>query len=109
MGTSQLASLLSLGFEGRVYPVHPKESTVQGLKTYQRVADLPETPDLAVMILPTRIVLDNVTQCGEKGIKNAIIVSGGFREVGAKGRDLSLFQNSEQFCLQVQRQITYFV
>jgi len=99
MGTSQLASLLSLGFEGRVYPVHPKESTVQGLKTYQRVADLPETPDLAVMILPTRIVLDNVTQCGEKGIKNAIIVSGGFREVGAKGRDLeqSLIQTAHRY------------
>jgi acetyl-CoA synthetase (ADP-forming) len=88
MGTSQLASLLDLGFAGNIYPVHPKESTVLGLKAYQRVADLPETPDLAVIILPTRIVLDTVTQCGEKGIKNAIIVSGGFREVGAKGRDL---------------------
>ena len=88
MGTSQLASLLSLGFEGNIYPVHPKEPTVLELKAYQSVADLPETPDLAVIILPTRIVLDTVTQCGEKGIKNAIIVSGGFREVGAKGRDL---------------------
>ena len=88
MGTSQLASLLGLGFEGNIYPVHPKEPTVLGLKAYQSVADLPETPDLAVIILPTRIVLDTVTQCGEKGIKNAIIVSGGFREVGAKGRDL---------------------
>lgn len=88
MGTSQLASLLSLGFQGRIYPVHPKETAVLGLKAYRNVADLPETPDLAVMILPTRIVLDTVTQCGEKGIKNAIIVSGGFREVGAKGRDL---------------------
>ncbi|RLC03290.1 MAG: CoA-binding protein [Deltaproteobacteria bacterium] len=99
MGTSQLASLLGLGFEGNIYPVHPKEPTVLGLKAYQSVADLPETPDLAVIILPTRIVLDTVTQCGEKGIKNAIIVSGGFREVGAKGRDLeqTLIQTTHRY------------
>ncbi len=99
MGTSQLSSLLSLGFQGNIYPVHPKESTVLGLKAYQSVADLPETPDLAVMILPTRIVLDTVTQCGEKGIKNAIIVSGGFREIGAKGRDLeqTLVQTTHRY------------
>jgi len=99
MGTSQLASLLSLGFEGNIYPVHPKEPTVLGLKAYQSVADLPETPDLAVMILPTRIVLDTVTQCGEKGIKSAIIVSGGFRETGAKGRDLeqALIQTTHRY------------
>ena len=88
MGTNQLSSLLGLGFEGRIYPVHPRESTVLGLKAYQDVADLPETPDLAVMVLPTRIVPDTLTRCGRKGIKNAVIVSGGFREIGAEGRDL---------------------
>jgi len=99
MGTNQLASLLSLGFEGNIYPVHPKETTVLGLKAYQNVADIPETPDLSVMILPTRIVLDTVTQCGEKGIKNAIIVSGGFREVGEKGHDLeqALIQTTHRY------------
>jgi len=99
MGTSQLASLLHLGFQGSIYPVHPKEPTVLGLKAYQNVAELPETPDLAVMILPTRIVLDTVTQCGEKGIKNVIVVSGGFREVGAKGRDLeqALIQTTHRY------------
>ena len=99
MGTSQLTSLLSLGFEGNIYPVHPKEATVLGLKAYQKVANLPETPDLAVIILPTQIVLDTVTQCGEKGIKNAIIVSGGFREVGAEGHALeqALIQTTHRY------------
>jgi acetate---CoA ligase (ADP-forming) subunit alpha len=99
MGTSQLSSLLDLGFKGKVYPVHPKATTVLGLKAFQKVADLPETPDLAVVILPTRIVLDTVTQCGEKGIKNAIIVSGGFREVSTAGRDLeqTLIQTARHY------------
>ncbi|MBW2345580.1 MAG: CoA-binding protein, partial [Deltaproteobacteria bacterium] len=79
MGTSQLMSLLALGFEGGIYPVHPKEELVQGLKAYRSVLDLPEVPDLAVMVLE---------ECGEKGIKHAIIVSGGFKEVGGQGPEL---------------------
>ena len=56
MGTTQLISLKALGFEGTVYPIHPKEEQVQDLKAYCSVIDLPETPDLAVMVLPTSIV-----------------------------------------------------
>ena len=53
MGTNQLHSVLSLGFAGAIYPVHPKEEQVLGLKAYPDVMDLPEVPDLAVMVLPT--------------------------------------------------------
>ena len=85
MGTNQLSSLLQLGFSGPIYPVHPQETSVLGLNAYPSVQDLPETPDLAVLVLPTRIVPDVLAQCGKKGIPNAIIVSGGFREVGRQG------------------------
>ncbi|MBW2610661.1 MAG: CoA-binding protein, partial [Deltaproteobacteria bacterium] len=88
MGTSQLMSLLALGFEGGIYPVHPKEERVQGLNAYRSVLDLPEVPDLAVMVLPTRIVPRTLEECGEKGIKHAIVVSGGFKEVGGQGPEL---------------------
>ena len=46
MGTSLLLSLKAIGFEGAIYPVHPKEDLVQGLKAYRSVRDLPEIPDL---------------------------------------------------------------
>ncbi len=88
MGTSQLASILKLGFSGRIYPIHPKETHVLGLTAFQKVQDLPEAPDLAVLVLPTRIVPEIMEQCGKKGIQNAIVVSGGFREVGGKGIQL---------------------
>jgi len=68
--------------------VHPKEELVQGLKAYRSVLDLPEIPDLAVMVLPTRIVPRTLEECGEKGIKHAIVVSGGFKEVGGQGQEL---------------------
>lgn len=88
MGTNQLLSLTALGFEGKIYPVHPKEKEVLGFKAYQSVLDLPEVPDLAVMILPTKAVPQVMAACGQKGIKHAIVVSGGFNEVGGQGKDL---------------------
>jgi acyl-CoA synthetase (NDP forming) len=88
MGTNQLVSLQALGFEGTVYPVHPKEERVQNLKAYRSVLDLPEVPDLAVLVLPTRVVPQVLEECGKKGIKHAIVVSGGFRESGSEGMNL---------------------
>lgn len=88
MGTSLLASVLELGFKGKIYPVHPKEAQVQGLTAYRSVLDLPEAPDLAVLVLPTRIVRETIDACGRKGVKHAIVVSGGFREVGGEGVQL---------------------
>ena len=88
MGTNQLNSVLDLGFEGNVFPVHPKEENVLGLKAYKRVADLPEIPDLAVMVLPNQVVPGVMEECGQKGIKHAVVVSGGFKEVGGAGLEL---------------------
>lgn len=85
MGTNQFNSLRALGFKGTIYPVHPKEEQVQNLKAYRSVLDLPEVPDLAVLVVPTQIVSEMLKECGQKGIKHAIIVSGGFREVGREG------------------------
>jgi acetyl-CoA synthetase (ADP-forming) len=85
MGTSLLDSVLSLGFEGDIYPIHPKENQVQNLKAYRSVLDLPSVPDLAMIVLPTRIVSEALDACGRKGIRHAIVISGGFKEVGGEG------------------------
>jgi len=85
MGTNLLLSVQAMGFEGPIYPVHPQADTVLGLKAYQRVMDLPEAPDLAVIVLPTRIVNQTLEACGERGIRNAVVVSGGFKERGGEG------------------------
>jgi len=88
MGTSLLDSVLNLGFEGDIYPIHPKENRVQNLKAYRSVLDLPSVPDLAMIVLPTRIVSEALDACGRKGIRHAIVISGGFKEVGGEGVDL---------------------
>ncbi|MBW2622983.1 MAG: CoA-binding protein [Deltaproteobacteria bacterium] len=88
MGTMQLASMIKMGYEGAVYPVHLKEKEVQGYKAYNNVMDLPEIPDLAIIVLPVRVVCQVMEECGQKGIKQAIVISGGFKETGEEGAKL---------------------
>jgi len=90
MGTSLLNSALESGFEGDIYPIHPKEERVQNLKAYRTVHDLPDVPDLAMIVLPTHIVCDALDACGKKGIRHAIVVSGGFKEIGGEGVNLEI-------------------
>ena len=66
MGTMQFMSMKELGYEGQVYPIHLKETEVQGYRAYQSVMDLPEVPDLAIIVLPTRIVCQAMDECGKK-------------------------------------------
>lgn len=88
MGTGQLASLLMQGFEGPIYPVHPSQEEILGLKAYRSIDEVPETPDLVVMVLPTDIVPGILDECGRAGVRAAVVTSGGFREVGGKGNEL---------------------
>jgi len=88
MGTNLFLSNLGIGFDGPVYPVHPKEDRVHGLKAFRTALDLPEAPDLAVLVVPTASVVQVLEECGQRGIRQAIIVSGGFKEVGGDGPEL---------------------
>ncbi len=88
MGTNMFQSIIALGYEGGLFPIHPKEEVVQGYKAYKDVMDLPVVPDVAIMVLPTRLVCNVMEACGKKGIKHAIVVTAGFREVGGKGIEL---------------------
>jgi len=90
MGSMQLRNIIAGGgFSSNIYPVHPRLDNVQGFKAYKSVKDLPIIPDLAFLILPTRVVPKVMEECGEKGIKNLLITSGGFREIGEEGVKLS--------------------
>jgi acetyl-CoA synthetase (ADP-forming) len=90
MGAMQLRNIIFGGFpKNKIYPIHPKLNEIQGLKAYKNVKEIPETPDLAFIILPPYIVPQVMEECGEKGIKELIITSGGFREVGDNGLNLS--------------------
>ncbi len=88
MGSMMLSSVQALGYEGKIYPVHPTEKVVRGLTAYRSILDVPDAPDLAIIVLPTEIVCQTLEDCGRKGVKHAIVVSGGFREAGPEGAQL---------------------
>lgn len=88
MGSNILNSLIKGGFKGTIYAVNPKENEVQGFKAYKSVLDLPEVPDLAVLVVHTSIVCRTIDECGRKGVKRAVVVSAGFKEVGGDGIQL---------------------
>ncbi len=88
MGTVQLLNTLRAGYKGVIYPVHPKEKTVRGLRAYAHVSDLPKPVDTAILTLPTKVVPWVLEECGQNGIRHAIIISGGFKEVDDEGKRL---------------------
>lgn len=73
------------GFEGTVYPVNPKRSSVLCVKAYPNIASVPEKVDLAVITTPAPTVPGLIKECVAAGVKGAIIISAGFKEVGPEG------------------------
>ncbi len=80
-----LRYLLTYGYEGRIYPVNPNRSAVQGVTAYASVRDLPEPPDVAVIVLPQRPAIEAVRECGQLGVPLAVLFAAGFSEVGGEG------------------------
>lgn len=77
--------LIEGGFKGNIYPVNPNRETVQGLKAYKSLADVPETPDVALLAVPAALTEQAVRECVEKGVKGAVIFSAGYAESGDDG------------------------
>ena len=75
-------------FKGKIFPVTPSNPSVGGLVAYKSVGDIPESVDLAVVAAPSRFTPAVMEEVGKKGIKGAIIVSAGFKEVDEEGAKL---------------------
>jgi acetate---CoA ligase (ADP-forming) len=87
LGGRLLANLRRRGFPGAVYPINPGHDEIQGLTAYATVADLPEAPDLALVIVRGELVLGVLEECAAAGVKGAIIFASGFAEAGSGGHD----------------------
>ena len=86
MGTLHALNILKGGYKGKLYPIHPRDETVLGYTAYKAVADLPEVPDLVMLIVPTDAALQLLEEFGKLGTKRAIVITAGFREIGAEGK-----------------------
>jgi len=87
-GREILANILADGFEGKVFPVNPKATEVEGLPCYPDLASIGEAPDLVVVVVPASIVPAVTEQCAAVGAGGIIIITAGFKEVGVEGKAL---------------------
>ncbi len=99
VGLAVFRNLLNADYQGILYPVNPKAKSVQSVKAYPSLLDIPDEVDLAVIIVPAKIVSKVLEQAGQKGIKGVIIITAGFKETGPEGIKLEneLKQTAEQF------------
>ena len=86
LGYSVLQNVIQHGFRGAIYPINPGARELQGHTCYPSVLDAPGPIDLAIILIPSQCVAEALIECGEKGIRGAVIISGGFREEGHEGR-----------------------
>ncbi len=85
VGKEITQKLIKYGFKGDLYPVNPKSETIFSNKAYKSILDIPSNVDLAVIVIPSKLVPKVIDQCGEKGIKGVIIITAGFKEAGKDG------------------------
>jgi acetyl coenzyme A synthetase (ADP forming)-like protein len=101
VGHALFANVVS--FPGPVYAVNPKHTEIMGKPCFPTVAALPEPVDLAVIVIPADGVAEVLRECGKKGIKNAVVISAGFKECGVEGakREQELVRVAEEYGLNV--------
>ena len=87
IGARILSALLSGGFKGDVYPVNPHVDAIGSLPAYASVRLLPNPPDLVVVAVPAAAVDSVIDDCAARGVRAAIVITAGFAEIGAEGRE----------------------
>ncbi|MFO8030211.1 MAG: acetate--CoA ligase family protein [Cyclonatronaceae bacterium] len=92
-------NLIKTEFRGILYPVSPGEKSIGAVKAYKYVVDIEDPVDMAVVVFPSSVMHLALEQCGQKGIKSAIVISAGFREVGGKGieREQKMLEIAEKY------------
>jgi acetyl coenzyme A synthetase (ADP forming)-like protein len=78
-------NLISGNFGGSLYPVNPSAESVHSVKAFPSVLDIPDTIDLAYIVVPARYVLQAVEECAQKKVRGLVVISAGFSEVGGEG------------------------
>jgi len=96
-------NIIGSGYKGKIFPVNPKASDINGHKCYSSILDIKQDISLAVIVIPARFISQVLEECSEKGIKYAIIISAGFKETGVKGakREKRLIEKARDYGIRI--------
>jgi 3-hydroxypropionyl-CoA synthetase (ADP-forming) len=92
IGYALLESMVNSEYEykDKIFPVTLREKKIFGLKCYRSILDIPNHVDLAILIIPSKVIPKVIEECGEKGIRNVVIISGGFKELGGEFAEVEI-------------------
>lgn len=85
VGRTILWNLMTNSFGGTIFPINPTRGSVMGIKAYPSISEVPEKVDLAIIVTPARTVPGIIRECVEAGVRGAIVISAGFKEIGPEG------------------------
>jgi acetyltransferase len=85
IGNQILVNLVQCGFTGPVFPVNPRAESVHSVKCYASIGEVPQQVDLAMLAVPSQLVLPAAHDCAKAGVRGLVVISAGFREIGGEG------------------------
>lgn len=88
VGLVLINNLVESGYKGKIFPINPKEKEILGITCYASISEIPEAVETAIFAVPAKKVLDIALECGQKGIKNLVVLTAGFKEMGREGLEL---------------------
>jgi acetyltransferase len=86
LGKMFVDTLVGMNYKGRIYPINPKANEIDGLRCFPDIGSIPEIPDLAIVLLPKEMVFTAIEALAQKKVKNVVVISAGFKEVGEEGK-----------------------
>jgi acetyl coenzyme A synthetase (ADP forming)-like protein len=96
IGNSVMKNLINGGYQGAIYPIHPRAEEILGKKCYKSVTDIPGQVDIAIFCIPARVVAQVLEEVGQKQIPGAILIPSGFAEVGEHALQEEVVQVARQ-------------
>ncbi|MBM4387863.1 MAG: CoA-binding protein, partial [Deltaproteobacteria bacterium] len=88
VGRAVFSNILLNGYQGIVYPINPSRKSILGVRCYPSILEVKDEIDLAVIIVRSDLVPQTLEQCGQAGVKCAVVITAGFKEIGSKGAAL---------------------
>lgn len=88
IGYALVDNIIASGYKGKIFPINPKEKEILGLTCYSSLTEIPEEVETAVFAVPAQKVLDVARECGQKGVRNLVVLTAGFKEIGREGLEL---------------------
>jgi acetyl coenzyme A synthetase (ADP forming)-like protein len=97
IGNSVMKNLINGGYQGQIYPIHPKAAEIMGHQAFKSVKDVPGEIDTAVFAIPAKLVAGALVECGEKKIAGAVLIPSGFAETGQHEMQEELVKIGRQY------------